>query len=159
MHTALANQPKGPCKTIWVIRTLRIIKPFALEVQFLGNKNQEQYPSDCTRRMFKNLLVVRFSNIRYQKCWGYHFRRDSSVGRAAGWSPVCRWFDSPSRHDPLVYQPYGDTTWHKNTIRAGHRPGHHEVCVTFMRYSQVVRQRTLTPWRVGSNPAISISEV
>ena len=33
MHTALANQLKGPCKTIWVIRTLRIIKPFALSVR------------------------------------------------------------------------------------------------------------------------------
>lgn len=47
-------------------------------------------------------------------------------GRAAGWSPVCRWFDSTLRHTII------------------------------MEYSQVVRQRALTPWRVGSNPAIPI---
>lgn len=44
------------------------LKPFTIEVQFLGNKKHEQSQSDCTRLRFKNLLVERFSDISYQRC-------------------------------------------------------------------------------------------
>ena len=46
----------------------QVSKPFAIEVQFLCNKTHEQFQSDCTRLKFKNLLVERFSSIRYQMC-------------------------------------------------------------------------------------------